>query len=72
MAELCVNSSCPRRQPSNVSHLPAPPEFTAISGRVMLVSRPLALLVVADSLLFLDEVCFPPLQLWKISEFTKK
>lgn len=72
-AGLHVNTSCPRRQTSNVSHVSAPPEFTAISGRAMLVSRPLALLAVADSLLFLHEVCFPPpLQMWKISEFTKK
>lgn len=71
--QLCVDSSCPRRQTSNVSYLSAPPKFTVISGRVTLVSRPLALLVVADSLLFLDEVCFPPpLQMWKISELTRR
>jgi len=73
-AELRVNSSCPSIQASNVSQLSAAPEFTAISGSsLMLVSRPLALLAVADSLSFLHEVCFPPpLQMWKILEFTKK
>lgn len=59
-AELRVNSSCRRRQTSNFSHLSAPSEFSVIFGRVIRVSRPLALLAVAACYSFMRYV-FPHL-----------